>query len=674
MSLLLLSLVVWVPGLALLAAAARRPLGLVEWIALPPALGILLTGTAAALLASCGRLTAGSLAAATAAVAVPLAVYGVRARPLGLHLRRVRLDARRNARAHLALAGLLLASVAVYQRPSEWVIADGTDAANYLVQAAHVARAGSLSMDDAPSETMRARFPRAVHAWNSTSGVPAGGGRRELPFPPLFKAVLAVAVLGGGIEAALLAPLVLGLLAGLVAHAALLRLARTHGHALAGTALLLLSPLLLKSLRVTLAEVCLLLAAVTALALLEAAGRSGGRALAVTAGLVLAAGLLARVDGLLLYAGAALMIAAGAVPRGPARRDVTPFFAPALLCGSALAWLFSAHTTHAYLESQLRGHAGAVSWALGLAPAVWAASRLLPRPHPRVGRGLACAAAALFALHAAWTLGLRPALAYRHVADALALRTAGGPGVVIAAYVTVLTTLLGVGGAVRVLAERRGRFRAWAWLFLVAAVVYMDDLHHSPDPFWASRRLLATVLPLLVAGAVRALELSPFVSAGGALRPAVALLLLANLAAHDARLAVGRGIFYVGAGRSLADLASRFAPTDLIVVDGAHPWAVAVQLGLRCLHGLDARAPYLDSLDDDELRALQADAAAGDRRVAFVAGSAAAEARLRRLFVLREEPQGLRFRHLTGRGREAAGVELRWLFPAQTFRADARKR
>jgi hypothetical protein len=666
MSLLLLLVLACLPGLALLGAAARRPLGLVAWLALPPALGLLLTGTLGAVLASAGRLSTMNLALATAAVAVPLAAYAIRRRPLAAHARRIRLDARRNVAEHGALALLVLAALAGYERPSEWVMADGMDAGNYLVQAAAEARSGSVFMDDAPSETMKARFPRAVHELNSTSGVPAGGGRRELPFPPLFKTVLAVAILVGGVETALRVPLLLGLLAGLVAHVALRRLCPTRGHALAGTALLLLSPLLLKAMRVTLAEVCLLLVAVTGLALLESAARSGGRALAVLAGLVLGLAVLTRVDGLLIYAGGLLMIAAGAVPRWAGRRDPTPFFAPALLLGSALAWRLSVYTTHAYLDAQLRGRAALVGGALLAMPAAWAALRLLPRPAPRLGRLLACTAAAVFALQAVEALAVRPGLS--------GLRGPTPPGLVTFAYATVLTTLLGAGGAALVLVERAGRFRAWACLFVVGTVVYLNDLHHSPDPFWSSRRLLAGALPLLVVGTLRALELSPFLTASASLRPAVAVTLLANLAAHDARLTVGRGIYYVGADRSFARLAAAFGPSDLIVVDGAHPWAAPLQLGLRYLHGLDARAPYLDSLADDDLRALHASAARDARRAVFIPAGPAAERRLRRLFPLQERAHALRFRHLTGGSSHASDLDLRWLFPAPAVRAGARPR
>jgi hypothetical protein len=676
MALLLLLVLVGLPGLALLAAAARRPLGLVAWLALPPALGLLLAGTVGAALASAGRLSTGSLALGTLAVAVPLAAYAARRRPLAAHARRIRLDARRNAAEHGALALLVLAALAGYERPSEWVMSDGMDAGNYLVQAAAEARTGSAFMVDAPAETMKALFPRAVHVLNSTSGVPAGGGRRELPFPPLFKTVLAVAILVGGVETALHVPLLLGLLAGLVAQVALRPLCPTRGHALAGTALLLLSPLLLKAMRVTLAEVCLLLVAVTGLALLESAARSGGRALAVLAGIVLGLAVLTRVDGLLVYAGGVLMIAADAVPRRARRRDPTPFFAPALLLVTALAWLLSTYTTHAYLDAQLRGRAALVGGALLVAPAAWAALRFLPRPGPRIGRLLLGAAALCFALQAILALGVRPALAAVRSPDGLVqgLRTGGGPGLVIAAYATVLTTLLGACGAALALAERSGRFRAWACLFLVAAVVYMGDLHHSPDPFWSSRRLLAGALPLLVAGTLRALELRPFLTASGSLRPAVVLALLANLAAHGARLTVGRGIYYVGADRAFARLAADFGPSDLIVVDGAHPWAAPLQLGLRYLHGLDARAPYLDSLADDDLRALHASAARDARRIAFVPAGPAAEGRLRRLFPLQERAHALRFRHLTGGSSHPSHLDLRWLLPAPAVRADLRPR
>ena len=116
------------------------------------------------------------------------------------------------------------------------------------------------------------------------------------------------------------------------------------------------------------------------------------------------------------------------------------------------------------------------------------------------------------------------------------------------------------------------------------------------------------------------------------------------------------------------------APSDLIVVDGAHPWAAPLQLGLRYLHGLDARGPYLDTLDDDDLRALHASAVRDARRIVFVPAGPAAEARLRRLFALQEHAHALRFRHLTGGTSHASGLDLRCLFPAAAVRADARPR
>jgi hypothetical protein len=122
MSLLLLTALVCLPGLALLGAAARRPLGLLDWLALPPALGLLLTGTVGALLASAGRLTPAAHALAVTALTVPLAVHAVRHRPLAAHARRIRLGARQNAREHGALALLLLAALALYERPSEFVL------------------------------------------------------------------------------------------------------------------------------------------------------------------------------------------------------------------------------------------------------------------------------------------------------------------------------------------------------------------------------------------------------------------------------------------------------------------------------------------------------------------------------------------------------------------------
>jgi hypothetical protein len=649
---LLLLLAVAAPGLLLDRAARRRPGTLLETITLPLATGTAFVGVAALAVVCTTRLTAGALLAAEAALLLPVLPLARRGGP---HLRPALREFRRRRGEYLVLAALLAAACAVYEQPSEWVLSDGHDAANYLVQAAYHTRQPSPFPRDAPPDVYARDLPHAEFPLNSTIGPPGPDGRRQFPFPPFFKVLLAVALEFGGMRLALRVPLFLGLLAALATHATLARLVRRREHALIGTALLLGSPLLLQFMRVTLSEVCLLFVAATALAWLHAARNRAG---CVLAGLLLSLGVLVRADGVLLCAGAgAVVLTGGLVHRVPGGGRA---FGLALLCGSATALAVAWSTSSRYLLAHLPRSGPwllAASSLAGCGPvlAVWVSSRRSGSATGDRLLGFAARAAALgLAAAATQALVVWPLeWLVRRLGSAGPLPLSihpEGQGLVILGYATTATALGGTLGAVGLFWSGARRWLPWAGTFLPGALVYLADLHHSPAPYWASRRLLATVLPLFVAGGVFLLERCAPRGMGTAGRLATATLVAANLAAHDARLVVGRGLDYLGAATSLERLAGAYGPGDVVLVDGDRPDADGLWLGLRYVHGVEALAPRLSTVSDLELDRFRERLARAGQRL-HVLPATAATARLVRSFTVEAKALELRYEHRRGPGR-----------------------
>lgn len=669
----LLLLAMTLPGLCLLLAARRRPPTFLLLLAIPPSLGALAATAVGVLLVCAGkRLSLEAVLAGEALLVLPALVLARRRDhpPLRQALRTLWREARRRRHEYLVLFLLIGVAIVAHGRPSEWVLSQGHDASNYLVQAAYQTRQASAFPGDAAPEVYAADFAHATYHLNSTVGPPGPDGGRQFPFPPFFKVLLAIAMLIGGLPWALHAPLALGVLAALCGHLALVRMARRRVHALFGTALLLGSPLMLQFMRVTVSEVCLLFVSATGLALLYAADTRTGGALA---GLVLSLTLLVRVDALLLWAGVVAALAVGGLAGGlKTQPAIVRAFAIAFLAGSTVAWALALHTSSHYLLAHL-GRVGpwvlptlvvaAAAYGLVLTCRTWpAVDRLLAlrvSTAPHLTRGVAVIVTAV----AAYALVVRPLWQL-----ALWLRMPGGPppllpaqgggsALVVLGYVTVLTTVTGLAGVAWVLWKEPARWLPWTGTFLVGALVYLDDLRHSPTPYWASRRLLCTVLPLCVAGTVFMLE--RWAGSATLTRRRVctaATLVAANLVAHNARLTLGRGIDYVGAASSLHAVAAAFRPTDVVLVDGELDDAEGLRLGLRYLHGIEALAPVLSTVDDDDLVRFWRLQVAQGRRLHVLSASAAGIERLRRLFVVERASLELRYEHWRAKGPEAHRV------------------
>jgi hypothetical protein len=629
------------PGTLLCLATQKRGLTLLELAVLPTSLGLLFAPTVALVLMSVDAFDLRHQVIAQALVLLPLAVFVVRRRRLHLNVSALWAEARTHRREHTALLALVLVVVAWTRPASEWVLAETMDAGNYVIQAAYQARHRSLFFTDAQPDVYALDFPGASWRMNSTSGTPVEPQRRQFPFPPFFRTLLALMLSIGGLPLLLYTPLLLGVLAALCAYLTLRATLQTPFPALLGTALLLGSPLLVQFMRVPLAEVCFLFATLLALALLALARDAESRTAGILAGLALALGLLIRADGLLVYAGGVIAIAAGLVPGARSvLRGVTRSFAGAFLFGSAAAWALAVRATSVYLDHHLRGGLTAVSVGTVivalLGTAAWAPNAGWLRRVARVAARLMVGGVAAWAFVVLVGQPLRDATqTLACVLAALAGRPGPGVGQGLAslAYLTLPTVLLGIYGLALVALEGEAEALFWATLFALGAALFLYAPFHMPDAYWTSRRSLGHLLPLLVMGSAHALRRLT-ARGSGLLRSVMASFIGLSLIGHNAVITYQNGIHYQGAAASLKALAEHFAARDVVLVDGRVPLAAALQLGLRYLHDRESLAPQLDSVTDLQLAAYWSKLHAAGRGLHVLTDSTLAENRLARCFDL----------------------------------------
>ena len=426
--------------------------------------------------------------------------------------------------AAVVLAGVGLATAANLAGTGQWVLSD-RDPGVVASAAMVLADEGRLDLPERPGafSVVGATGTSAAQGWS------ADGGRAVPQFVHGTHAVLAVARWLGGDGALLRANAVvagLGALALFVLAAAFLPAWAAAG---AGVMLAALAPQAYVA-RAAFSEPLAQLLVVGGAALALGAAGAGRRRGLVAAGLVLGAGLLARVDVALALAGLGPWLAAGALDAARAGRRP----------GRAAAWVgagLAAAAGAAVVDGlgparpYLALHASEVGSQLALVAAAWAASAAwfaLARRRParaparwRGGAGQVAAGAVVAAVGALWAL--RPALeTARERSPSLlvaALQRAEGLAVdptrryfedslrwfgwYLGLPALALATVALAAAVRAVVAGRDGGRRLLLVLGLAAlpAAVFAWRVRTSPDHLWVMRRYVPVVLPLLAAAA-----------------------------------------------------------------------------------------------------------------------------------------------------------------------------
>jgi len=572
-------------------------------------------------------------------ITAALVVFGACAAILVLGRRRASapwrgLGAAPHAWGTMAVAVLCFA---LYARPGEYLLG-GRDPGIYVAAMGSIARTGGITYVDPavlsiPAEDLDLfyRHPdRPDYSWGRFMGFPLERpqtGRVVPEFFHLFPAFGAFLFQAMGVRGALATPVVFGVLGTL---AALLALRRIFGAApaLLGALLLAVNVLQAWFARYPVSEPMsqfLILSGLLAFALWEERRTT---AFAVLAGAMLGVSLLVRIDSVLLavplLAWLALRRAQNALGWRKAYPLVTPF---ALLACHAL--VHAAFWSRKYLleiANRPYWRQPPAAWLLATAlviVVILAGHRLGPGLHvarrepdpllagPRIRAQLAAHQAAARAVIAAalvllalYAYAVRPALSAwagadgndpaRAMADAPALHALdfhklaahdAQSLVRLGWFVTPLGLGLGLLGLVIALREWQARYLFPLLTLLTFGLFYFYKIRVHADYYFAMRRFVPVVLPLLMG-------LAAFAITRLARRPgprrAIAAGLAAVLAVSFLRdtLPTLRHREWAGAVRFVDDVARRFGPQDIVIFE--QPRSIhLLSLPLWAVHGVN---------------------------------------------------------------------------------------
>ena len=521
--------------------------------------------------------------------------------------------------ATLAVAAL---AFLLYARPGEYLLG-GRDPGIYVAAMASIARTGGIAVTDPvvlsiPAEDVELFFrnpARPDYSWGRFMGFPLERpetGRVVPEFFHLFPVFGAYLFQAMGVRGALATPPVFGVL-GTVG--ALLALRRVFGAAPALLAALLLAVNVLQAwfARYPVSEPMsqfLFLSALLAFALWEERRTA---ALGALAGIFLGTALLVRIDGVLLAACVAAWIglrrAQGALPWREAAALLVPFLAlaahgvvhaafwsrkylieiasrpywnqpPAVwLLGTAavMGAILAAHVLGPRARTWLAGHGRTVRAGIGIAVVVLCAYAYLLRPALSAWAGADGNDPAR-----AWAeRGLLAPLGFRALAahDAQSLVRLGW-------FVSPLAVVLALLGLLAALRDWRPRYLFPLLCLAAYGGFYLYKIRVYADYYFAMRRFLPVVLPLLLG--LAALALVRLARAGGARRVAAGVLAAALFAlfVRDT-LPTLRHREWQGAVRFVDDVARRFGPADAVIFE--QPRSIhLLSLPLWAVHGVNA--------------------------------------------------------------------------------------
>jgi hypothetical protein len=623
-----------VPGLvwlALLRRADRAALAWDEALFLAVAMGVASTAWVGLLLAEAGRFSL-----VTAAIAVTVAGVAL------LVMARARVSApwRGFAAAPHAWGTLavLAVSLALDARPGEYILG-GRDPGIYVAAMGTIARTGGIAIVDPTVLSIppadRALFYRhpdgAAYTWGRFMGFPLERpqtGRVVPEFFHLFPAFGAFLFQAMGARGALAAPVVFGVLGTL---AALFALRRIFGPAAAllGSLLLSLNVLQAWFARYPVSEPMtqfLVLAGLFAFAVWE--DRSSP-AFAALAGVFLGLTFLARIDSVLLAAPLVAWIVIRRAQGKAGARETHPLLLPmALLAFHTL--VHAAFWSRKYLleiASRPYWRQPAAVWIVGMAAVIaliLAVHRLAPVVRERLAPHQAAArntVAVVIAVLAAYAYFVRPALSawagadgndparalaaspLLHSLDFHRLAAHDAQSLVrLGWFVTPFGLLLGLLGLVIALREWRPRYLFPLLTLATFGGFYLYKIRVYADYYFAMRRFVPVVLPLVIG-------LAAFAIVRIARRPGVPRVVAAGLAAVVAvaflrdTIPTLRHREWQGAVRFVDDVARRFGPQDVVIFE--QPRSIhLLSLPLWAIHGVNALELARFDPDPDRLRDL----------------------------------------------------------------------
>ena len=212
-SVLFFLILIYLPGLIIYKALIKKECSVIELFFTQCFLGLLYNNLLMFLLLCIGLFSFLNFTITKIILILPFVSYIIFKKHYIFSFRFLLKDVKEHFKTYVVLILIITASIALYQRPSEWVLSEGADGSNYIVQSAYHSHNKSIFLENSQMEAYKDFFGNAEYRWNATTGFPLiDETRREFGLPPLWKMNLATAIMFSGIKLALYVPLFIGVL------------------------------------------------------------------------------------------------------------------------------------------------------------------------------------------------------------------------------------------------------------------------------------------------------------------------------------------------------------------------------------------------------------------------------------------------------------------------------
>ncbi|UCB47277.1 MAG: hypothetical protein JSV25_07665, partial [Spirochaetota bacterium] len=202
-------------------------------------------------------------------------------------------------------------------------------------------------------------------------------------------------------------------------------------------------------------------------------------------------------------------------------------------------------------------------------------------------------------------------------------------------YITPLITVLGAVGIVLIIFKRKEKYFLLLFVFILNALLYIYFPFHAKIFFWASRRYIYNVFPLLTVGAVFALEYfeNPIKQLNLKLiyKAIIVCTLLITLLLHNSRLTFSN-FEYIGATGSFNNFTNNFNKNDVIMINGDKKFSDALQLGLKYFYSYEALSPFFMTIADEEFKNFYYEVRKQNKRLILIFDNELLEQRMEKLF------------------------------------------
>jgi hypothetical protein len=501
-----------------------------------------------------------------------------------------------------------------FSRPTEYVLHTMMDNTQYMTQAGFQLETGTLFMENNQFQKYTDDFPNAKYQLSSFDGYPREDGLREIHFPPLWRMTLAMPLYWGGLSWAVYSCFVISILSGLFFWRWIKDEFSDSVIAPLGMAVLILTPVFFHYSKLQMSEPLMVLYVIVGFYLLQRALHFESRGWAALAAVFLSSAILVKADSLMLIPTLICLPIFLLLSEKENKFKTILYFG---LINSLLNFLFFLIINYISREYYIQSYNAlfleiirycsllySVLFALLLYSEKFKNTflRFLQNVPNYWPSGLINVG---FVLMLFFILIRQPEVrdwvkAFFPV-NGLEVEKFFFPTYVIYPFIGLPLLIAGSVGLWLVFQTKNYRVISWLSVFLFISFMSLYDAFHSMSLFWAARRYLTSLLPLLVISFVFLFKyLRDSGDLGRKLATVTALTVLICAVAYD-YASKDQFKYSDPIIKKLDRFARKFPEKSVYFVDGERDVALSLQLAMKYYYGQEALNPDLKTIEIPEL-------------------------------------------------------------------------